>query len=125
MSRAASPARRAGAIGRAAMVHLTLGGYCLLVLCPIALVLLNSFKTRAGIFEDPLGLPTKATLSVAGYGKVLGDADFIEALSFSMTLALGATAGAVLLGLPAAFAVARQMPGSALVKFSVACLPEG
>ena len=56
MSRALSRARRAGAIGRTAMVHLTLGGYCLLVLCPILLVLLNSFKTRAGIFDDPLGL---------------------------------------------------------------------
>ena len=39
-------ASRAGALGRSALVHLTLGGYCLLVLCPILLVLLNSFKTR-------------------------------------------------------------------------------
>jgi len=65
---------RAGALGRTALVHLTLGGYSLLVLCPILLVLLNSFKSRSGIFDDPLGLPTKATLSLAGYAKVLGDA---------------------------------------------------
>jgi raffinose/stachyose/melibiose transport system permease protein len=67
-------ASRAGALGRSALVHLTLGGYCLLVLGPILLVLLNSFKNRGGIFDDPLGLPTKATLSLAGYAKVLGDA---------------------------------------------------
>jgi raffinose/stachyose/melibiose transport system permease protein len=68
------PLTRAGAIGRSLLVHLTLGGYCLLVLAPILLVVLNSFKSRSGIFDDPLGLPTKATLSLAGYAKVLGDA---------------------------------------------------
>ena len=65
---------RAGSLGRSLLVHLTLGGYCLLVLAPILLVVLNSFKSRSGIFDDPLGLPTKATLSLAGYAKVLGDA---------------------------------------------------
>jgi raffinose/stachyose/melibiose transport system permease protein len=65
---------RAGAIGRSALVHLTLGGYCLLVLCPILLVILNSFKTRSAIFDAPLAWPTHETLSLVGYGKVLGDA---------------------------------------------------
>src|SRR5271163_3336863 len=50
--------------------------------------------------------------TLSWYDQVLHDADFIDALSFSATLALGATAGAVLLGLPAAFAVARHaFPG--------------
>jgi len=65
---------KAPALARSTLVHLTLGGYCLLVLCPILLVILNSFKTRAGIFDAPLAWPTHETLSVAGYGKVLGDA---------------------------------------------------
>ena len=105
MSRARSSARRAGAIGRTAMVHLTLGGYCLLVLCPIALVLLNSFKTRAGIFDDPLGLPTKATLSLAGYGKVLGDAAVGQMFVNSTVVTGVALAAILLLGAMAAWAL--------------------
>ena len=65
---------RAGEIGRTALVHVTLGGYCLLVLAPILLVLLNSFKTRSGIFDHPLAWPDAQTLSLAGYAKVLENA---------------------------------------------------
>ena len=74
MNQFSHPARRAASIGRSALVHLTLGGYSLLVLCPIVLVLLNSIKTRAGIFDNPLGLPTALTLTLSGYVKVLGNA---------------------------------------------------
>ena len=74
MNQFSHPARRAASIGRTALVHLTLGGYSLLVLCPIVLVLLNSIKTRAGIFDNPLGLPTALTLTLSGYVKVLGNA---------------------------------------------------
>ena len=105
MSRALARARRPGAIGRTAMVHLTLGGYCLLVLCPIALVLLNSFKTRAGIFEDPLGLPTKATLSVVGYGKVLGDAAIGHMFVNSLVVTGVSLVAILLLGAMAAWAL--------------------
>ena len=95
------PASRAGAIGRGALVHLTLGGYCLLVLCPILLVILNSFKSRNGIFDAPLAWPTHETLSVAGYGKVLGDAAIghmffnsvvVTGVSLVLILLLGAMA---------------------------------
>ena len=74
MNQFSHPARRAASIGRTALVHMTLGGYSLLVLCPIVLVLLNSIKTRAGIFDNPLGLPTALTLTLSGYVKVLGNA---------------------------------------------------
>jgi raffinose/stachyose/melibiose transport system permease protein len=58
---------------RSGFVHLVLGGYTLLVLCPILLVLVNSFKTRGAIFDDPLALPASATFSIVGYAKVLGN----------------------------------------------------
>jgi putative spermidine/putrescine transport system permease protein len=46
------------------------------------------------------------------YAKVLADSDFQDSLSFSFTLAVAVTAGALLLGVPAAFAVTRyQFPG--------------
>ena len=98
-------ASRAGALGRTALVHLTLGGYSLLVLCPILLVLLNSFKNRAGIFDDPLGLPTKATLSLAGYAKVLGDAAIGHMFLNSAIVTGVALAAILLLGAMAAWAL--------------------
>ena len=98
-------ASRAGALGRGALVHLTLGGYSLLVLCPILLVLLNSFKSRQGIFDDPLGLPTKATLSLAGYAKVLGDAGVGQMFMNSAVVTGAALCAILLLGAMAAWAL--------------------
>ena len=84
------------AMARSTLVHLTLGGYCLLVLCPILLVILNSFKTRAGIFDAPLAWPTHETLSVAGYGKVLGDAA-VGHMFFNSFVVTGVSLVAILL----------------------------
>jgi raffinose/stachyose/melibiose transport system permease protein len=101
MNNVSQGARRAAGIGRTALVHLTLGGYSLLVLCPIVLVLLNSFKTRAGIFDNPLGLPTALTLTLSGYVKVLGNAAMghmflnsaiVTGVSLAAILLLGAMA---------------------------------
>jgi putative spermidine/putrescine transport system permease protein len=51
------------------------------------------------------------------YGKVLADPDFQSALSFSLWLAGSATAGALLLGVPAAFALIRfPVPGGAALR---------
>jgi raffinose/stachyose/melibiose transport system permease protein len=97
--------RRAGALGRTTLVHLTLGGYCLLVLGPILLVLLNSFKTRQGIFDDPLGWPAKATLSLAGYSKVLGDAAVGHMFVNSTIVTSVSLAAILLLGAMAAWAL--------------------
>jgi raffinose/stachyose/melibiose transport system permease protein len=69
---------RVAGIGRAALVHLTLGGYCVLVVAPILLVLLNSFKTRQGIFDAPLALPAAATFSLGGYHRVLGNSAVLQ-----------------------------------------------
>jgi raffinose/stachyose/melibiose transport system permease protein len=98
-------ASRAGALGRGALVHLTLGGYCLLVLGPILLVLLNSFKSRGGIFDDPLGLPTRATLSLAGYAKVLGDAAIGHMFVNSVVVTGVSLCAILLLGAMAAWAL--------------------
>jgi putative spermidine/putrescine transport system permease protein len=55
--------------------------------------------------------------TLAWYGKVLNDPDFRSALSFSLSLAGLATAGALLLGVPAAFALIRfPVPGGAALR---------
>jgi len=94
-------ALRAAAMARSTFVHLVLGGYSLLVLCPILLVILNSFKTRRAIFDDPLGLPSAASFSVAGYLKVLSNASvlgmfansaLVTGISLALILLFGAMA---------------------------------
>jgi putative spermidine/putrescine transport system permease protein len=55
--------------------------------------------------------------TLAWYGKVLADPDFRSALTFSLWLAALATGGALLLGVPAAFALIRfPVPGGAAVR---------
>ncbi len=72
--RAAAPARW----HRALFVHAMLGGYSLLVLCPILLVALNSFKTQLAIFDAPLALPSAGTATLAGYARVLSNASVLR-----------------------------------------------
>jgi raffinose/stachyose/melibiose transport system permease protein len=95
---AAAPGRqrRVGEIGRSTLVHLVLGGYSLLVLCPILLVLVNSFKSRRAIFDDPLSLPTAATLSVVGYAKVLSNSAIVS-MFFNSAIVTGASLLLILL----------------------------
>lgn len=54
-------------------VHLVLGGYTLLAIFPILLVLYNSFKSRKAIFGSPLALPGPESFSLIGYEKVFSD----------------------------------------------------
>ncbi len=95
---ATAPERRlrVGEIGRSTLVHLVLGGYSLLVLCPILLVLVNSFKSRRAIFDDPLSLPTAATLSVVGYAKVLSNSAIVS-MFFNSAIVTGASLLLILL----------------------------
>lgn len=55
--------------------------------------------------------------TLAWYGKVITDPDFLSSLSYSLWLAATATAGALLLGMPAAFALIRfQVKGAAAMR---------
>jgi raffinose/stachyose/melibiose transport system permease protein len=115
------PCARASALGRTALVHLVLGGYCLLVLAPILLVLLNSFKTRQGIFDDPLGWPTAATRSLAGYAKVLGDAAVGHMFFNSAIVTSVSLVAILLLGAMAAWALTEYgFPGNRLLALFLA-----
>jgi len=113
--------RRIGAISRTALVHLTLGGYCLLVLGPILLVVLNSFKNRGAIFDAPLAWPSHETLSLAGYGKVLGDAAMGHMFMNSFVVTAVSLALILLLGAMAAWALTEyRFPGNRLLALFLA-----
>jgi putative spermidine/putrescine transport system permease protein len=76
------------------------------VLAPLAIVIAMSVSDSSFASFPPRGF------TLAWYGRVLADPDFRASLAFSAMLAACATAGALALGLPAAFALARcVLPG--------------
>jgi raffinose/stachyose/melibiose transport system permease protein len=101
MSKARSSFARSG------FVHLALGGYTLLALFPIFLVLVNSFKTRAGIFSAPLQLPNAKTFSLVGYETVLKQGDFLGYFQNSLIVTVVSIFLVLLFGAMAAFALSE------------------
>ncbi|MBJ7312970.1 carbohydrate ABC transporter permease [Rugamonas sp. CCM 8940] len=93
-------------LGRLA-VHVVLLAYTALALFPIALILINSLKTRAAIFDDPLALPSAATLSLVGFQKVLSATNFLLFYGNSLVVTLGSLLMIVLFGAMAAWALSE------------------
>ncbi|MFB9885528.1 carbohydrate ABC transporter permease [Balneatrix alpica] len=82
-------------------VHAVLLTYTLIALFPILVILLNAFKERKAIFNDPLGLPSLTNLNFAGFEQVLLRSDFelyfansliVTVLSLFFVLLFGAMA---------------------------------
>ena len=69
------------------------------ILAPLLVTVAISVSDTPYVVFPPRGF------TLAWYAKVLQDADFQASLGFSCLLAVGATLGALLLGIPAAFAV--------------------
>ena len=86
-------------------VHAVLGGYTLLAILPILLVIMNSFKNRNAIFASPLSPPTAETFSLIGYAKVLGNAHLGTYFFNSMIVTLGSMGLVLLFGAMAAWAL--------------------
>lgn len=93
-------------VGRLA-VHGVLGLYTVLALFPIALILINSVKTRAAIFENPLALPTLETWNWAGFQKVLSATNFGLYFGNSLVVTLASLLLILLLGAMAAWALSE------------------
>ncbi len=71
-----------------ALVHTVLLFYTVIALFPIILILINAFKSRKGIFRDPLALPTEKTFSTVGFEKVFAKSDFVLFFGNSMIVTL-------------------------------------
>ncbi len=97
-------------------IHLILLSYTVLALFPLFLILLNSWKSRRGIFGDPLGLPNEKTFSTKGYHAVITNSDF--ALYFGNSLIVTGVALFLILlfGAMAAHALSEyDFPGNTLI----------
>ena len=99
--------------GVAASATLSTAAVATLIFLAAPLLVTMSLSVSDTLF---VSFPPKG-FTLAWYGKVLRDPEFLSSLSFSLWLAGFATAGAVLLGLPAAFALVRfPVPGAAAVR---------
>src|SRR5579863_6090146 len=88
-----------------AVVHAALIAYSLLAVAPMALVVMNSFKTRNAIFGAPLAPPDATSFSLIGYAKVFRSAHVVEWFANSLMVTLGAMALTLLFGAMAAWAL--------------------
>ncbi|GHD69199.1 carbohydrate ABC transporter permease [Jeongeupia chitinilytica] len=101
--------------------HLVLGGYTLLALFPILLVIINSVKSKDGIFDSPLSLPTAETWSLVGFEKVLAKSPFIHFFGNSLTVTLVSLVLILVLGAMAAWALSEyRFRGSKLLAIYMA-----
>ena len=88
-------------------VHAVLLVYTALALFPIALILINSVKSRAAIFDDPLALPTVESFSLVGFQKVLSATHFMQFFANSLVVTLGSLLLIILFGAMAAWALSE------------------
>ena len=99
-----------------ALVHAVLLAYTALALFPVALVVINSLKSRRSIFQSPYSLPTQDTWDIIGYEKVMDRADFPHYFLNSTMVTLGALFFILIAGTMAAWALAEyRFPGNALM----------
>lgn len=78
---------------------------CGITVAPVIYVILGGFRTTAQINRDPGGLPDPWVLDK--YGAVFQDPNFWTQFANSTIVAVATTAGVVLLGVMAAFVIAR------------------
>jgi len=96
--------------------HVILAAWSLIVLFPLWVMLINSFKDRLSIYQNPFGLPEK--WNFINYGAVLSDGDFLVYFGNSFIAVILSLTMVLLAGSLAAFALANwRGKGSRIVYF--------
>lgn len=86
--------------------HIILGVWSLIVLFPLWVMVINSFKDRLSIYQNPFGLPHK--WNFINYGAVLGNGDFLVYFRNSFIVVILSLALLLVTGSLAAYALANQ-----------------
>lgn len=92
---------------RSIAAHAVLMTYTLIALFPVFVVVINAFKSRKAIFNDPLALPNSETLDWVGFQTVLNQGDFFAYFLNSMTVTVVSLFFVLLFGAMAAFALSE------------------
>lgn len=104
--------RRLGSLGP----HIILISYTLIALFPIILIVMNSFKSRAGIFGAPFQPPSAETFSTVGYDTVFARASFGTYFLNSLIVTGMSLILILLIGAMASFALSEyKFKGNALI----------
>lgn len=107
--------------GAEAAAHAVLILYTVIALAPVILVVMNSVKSRAGIFGAPLVPPGPGTFSLIGYHTVFARGDFAHYFQNSLVVTVVSLALIVIFGAMAAFALSEyRFPFNRLVALYMA-----
>jgi raffinose/stachyose/melibiose transport system permease protein len=93
--------------GRTIATHAILITYTVIALFPVFVILVNSFKSRAAIFSQPLSLPNSQTFSLLGYETVWRQGNFLLYFQNSVVVTLASLFCVLLFGAMAAFALSE------------------
>lgn len=85
--------------------HLVLSVWSVLVLFPLWIMVINSFKTKLAIYKSPFGLPDQWTLN--GYISVFSRSSFPRYFLNSIVVTTVSIVGVILLASLAAYAIVR------------------
>ena len=97
-------------------IHAVLIAYTLLALFPLALIVINSWKTRKAIFKEPTALPLGDSFSADGYTSVLTNSDFPLYFGNSLIVTIVSLGLILLLGAMAAHALSEyRFPGDSFI----------
>ncbi|ASY60660.1 MULTISPECIES: carbohydrate ABC transporter permease [Sinorhizobium] len=101
--------------------HIALAGYTAIALFPVAVIVINAFKSRAAIFSEPLMPPTAKSFSLIGFETISSRGDFLSYFVNSATVTGVSLALILLFGAMAAFALSEyRFRGNALIALYVA-----
>ena len=88
-------------------IHGALLIYTFIALFPVALILINSFKSRRAIFQNPYSLPTAETFDMVGYNTVFARANFENYFVNSLVVTVGALLVILIAGTMASYALSE------------------
>ena len=96
--------------------HAALILYTVIALFPVVIIIINAFKARRAIFNEPLALPNAETFSLIGFQTVMKQGDFVQYFANSMIVTVVSLFFILLFGAMAAFALAEyRFPGNRLM----------
>jgi raffinose/stachyose/melibiose transport system permease protein len=107
--------------GKKIMIHAVLLTYTVIALFPLWVVIINAFKTRKAIFNDPMALPTADTFSIVGFQEVLLRSEFDVFFSNSMIVTILSIVFVLLFGAMIAWALTEyKFRGNLVIALLVA-----
>ena len=92
---------------RALAAHAVLILWTLIALFPVFVTVVNSFKSKKAIFNEPLALPHSESFDLIGYQTVAAQGDFLLYFQNSLTVTVASLFFVLLFGAMAAFALSE------------------